>query len=33
VRTVVARLGGQLRMISRPTGGTTVAVMLPTVAR
>ncbi len=29
VRSVVARQGGALRMVSRPTGGTTVAVMLP----
>ncbi len=30
VRSVVARQGGALRFVSRPTGGTTASVMLPT---
>jgi signal transduction histidine kinase len=30
VRSVVARQGGALRIVSRPTGGTVAAVMLPT---
>lgn len=33
VRNVVARQGGALRILARPTGGTTVAVMLPTGAQ
>ena len=32
VRSVVARQGGALRLVTRPTGGTTAAVMLPTSA-
>jgi signal transduction histidine kinase len=32
VRTVVARQGGALRIVSRPTGGTTAAILLPSSA-
>lgn len=32
VRSVIARHGGALRIVARPSGGTTVAVMLPTSA-
>jgi len=32
VRTVVTRHGGALRLVARPAGGTTVAIMLPTSA-
>jgi signal transduction histidine kinase len=32
VRTVVARMSGALRIVDRPGGGTTIAIMLPTPA-